>query len=103
VLDGDELVAERTHLVERGIEDARETRGRLRLRAARDGRELPEPGFRLGAQRARAVSRAVDERARQLLVEQRDRQMIGRQLGVAGPPCQLLGAATASWLLSVSF
>ena len=40
VLDGDELVAEGAHLVERRVEHAAEARGRLRLRrAARDGRQ----------------------------------------------------------------
>jgi hypothetical protein len=36
------------------------------------------------------VARALDERSRELLVEERDRQVVGRQLGVACAARELL-------------
>ena len=90
VLDRDELVAELPHLVERAVEGAGEACGGLRLAAAGHGRQLTEARLGLGAQRVGAVSGAIDERARQLLVEQRDHQVVRRQLGVAGAPRDLL-------------
>ena len=92
VLDRDELVAELAHLVEGAVEHAAEPRRRLRLPAARDGRQLREPRLCLGAQRSRAVAGAVDERPRKLLVEERKRQMVGRELGIAGAARELLRA-----------
>ena len=90
VLDRDELVAELAHLVEGAVEDAAEPRRRLRLPAAGDARQLREARLRLGAQRSRAVAGAVDERPRELLVEERERQMVGRELGIAGAARELL-------------
>ena len=93
VLDRDELVAEACRLVEGGVEHAAERGGRLRLRTpARDGRLLREPCLRLTAERGDGGAGALDERARQLLVEQRDGQVVGGQLGVAGPARKLLRA-----------
>src|SRR5262245_3630616 len=93
MLDGHELVTERCRLVEGLVEDAAETRAGLRLRrAAGDGRLLGEPRLGLGAQGVDARTRPLHERARELLVEQRDRQVIGGQLGVADPPRELLCA-----------
>ncbi len=74
MLDRDELVAELAHRVERAVEHAAERGRRLRLPAARDGRQLPQPRLGLGAQRAGAVARTIDERARELLVEERERR-----------------------------
>ena len=92
VLDRGELVAERAHLVEGLVEDARERGGCPRLRAA-----SPDTVGRLRSRAsasarssARAVPGAIDERPRQLLVEERDRQVIGRQLGIAGAARELL-------------
>ena len=72
MLDGDELVAELAHLVERTVEDTAEPCRRLRLAAARDGRQLRESRLRLGAQRSprrtrrdrRASAAAPDRGAR---------------------------------------
>ena len=67
-------------------------RRRLRLSAARDGRQLTHARLRLRAQRRGAVPGTVDERPRQLLLEERDRQVVGRELRVARAPRELLGA-----------
>jgi hypothetical protein len=56
-----------------------------------------------GAQGVRRGARALDDRARQLLLEQREQQVLGVNLRVAGAARKLLRAATASWLLMVSF
>ena len=93
VLDRDELVAERLRLVERPVERAPERGRRLRLRsAAGDGGLLPEPRLGLATERIRRPAGTLDERARQLLVEQRDGQVVGGDLGVPGPARELLGA-----------
>ena len=91
MLDGGELVAELAHLLERAVEHAPERGGRLGLHvAAGDARLVAETRLRLGAQLAGAVAGAVDERARQLLVEQREREVVGRELGVAHPAREVL-------------
>ena len=64
-------------------------RPRLR-RVARDRRQVAQPRLRLGAQLGGAVAGAVDERPRQLLVEERDRQVVGRELGIAAAARELL-------------
>ena len=93
VLDRDELVAERLRLVERLVEHAAERRRCLRLRAAaRDGGLLREPRLGLAAERIRRRAGTLDERPRQLLVEERDGQVVGGDLGVPGPARELLGA-----------
>ena len=92
MLHRDELVAELPHLVERPVEDATDRRRRLRLSAARDRRQLTHARLRLRAQRRGAVPGTVDERPRQLLLEERDRQVVGRELRVARAPRELLGA-----------
>ena len=90
VLDRDELVVELPHLVGCAVEHAGESRRGLRLPAPRDGRQLPHACFGLGTQRAGAVARTVDERPRELLVEQRDREVIRRELRIARAPRELL-------------
>ena len=90
VLDRDELVAELAHLIEGAVEDAAEPRGCLRLPAARDGGQLRESRLRLGAKRSRAIAGTVDERPGELLVEERKRQMVRRELGIAGAARKLL-------------
>src|SRR5206468_10706120 len=91
MLDGDELVAEPAHLVEGRVEDATEASRDLRLCSRTGhGRQLPEAGLRLEPQLAGAHSGTVGERAWQLLVEQRNGQVIGRQLRVARASRELL-------------
>jgi hypothetical protein len=91
MFDGDVLVPERAHLVERLVEHAVQACRNLRLDVpARHRGLLAEPRLGFGAQVGGAVSGAVDERARQLLVEKRNRQMIRCQLGVAATASQLL-------------
>jgi hypothetical protein len=92
MLDGDELVAERAHLVERRVEQPGEPRGRLRLCASGDGRLLRKAGLRLGAHLGDVVPGPLDERARQLLVEERDREMVRGQLRIAHAPREFLRA-----------
>ena len=87
VLDRDELVSERGRLVERPVEDSAERGACLRLRgAAGHGRLLGEPRLGLGAHGLDARAGPLHEGARQLLVEERDRQVVGGQLGIAGAP-----------------
>ena len=59
---------------------------------------------RLGLRRAARRRRpgALDERPRQLLVEQREQQVLGVDLGVAGRRASSCAAATASWDFRVS-
>ena len=93
VLDRDELVAEGLGLVERLVEHAPERRRRLRLRAAAgDGGLLREPRLGLATERIRRPAGTLHERPRQLLVEERDGQVVGGDLGVPGPARELLGA-----------
>src|SRR5581483_5410402 len=76
MLGRDELVLELLPLAVGAVEQARERRGRRRLlRAALHGRKRSELALRFGAQAA-----PVRE---ELLVEQREQQVVGRQLGVA--------------------
>ena len=71
----------------------RNARRGLRLRgAARDRGLVPHACLCLGAQLRGAVARAIDERSRQVLLEQRDRQVIRRELGIAQPARKLLRA-----------
>ena len=93
VLDRDVLVAERAHLVLRLVDRAVERGRRARLLAgARDRRLLPQARLGFGPDRFCVGSRTLDEGARQLLVEQRDRQVVGCQLRVAHPARKLLRA-----------
>ena len=93
MLDRDVLVAERLHLVERPVEHPREPGRCLRLGApARDGRLLCEASLRLRAQLRHVVTGALGERTRQLLVEERERQVVRRQLRIPVSPGQLLCA-----------
>ena len=93
MLDGDVLVLERARLDERVVQGLAEPCGRLGLRrAAADRGLLREPRLRLAAHRSRIRPGAPDERPRQLLVEQRDREVVGGHLGIAGTACELLGA-----------
>src|SRR5262245_23947413 len=91
MLDRHELVVELPHLVEGGIEDSAQTCRRLRLRATRYGWQLADPSLGLCTERRRAIAGAIDERPWELLIEQCDRQMVGRELGVARTPGELLG------------
>ena len=91
VLHGDELVAERLRLVERLVENAAERRAGLGLGAAAgDGGLLAKSCLGLAAELLGARAGALDERPRKLLVQQRDRQVVRCQLGVAGSPRKLL-------------
>ena len=91
VLDRGVLVAQSAHLLEGLVEHAAERRRGLRLRgAARDRGLVPHACLCLGTQLRGAVARTVDERSWQLLVEQRDRQMVRRELGIAGAARELL-------------
>ena len=92
MLGGDVLVLEPAHLLLGAIEDAREVRGGVRLlRGALDGRLLRELRLALGAQRLDRLPGALDERAGELLVEERDAQVLGVDLGIAAAARQLLG------------
>jgi hypothetical protein len=87
MLRGDVVVLELLRLVEGAVQHLRE-RGRdlrLLLRAL-DARLLRETRLGLGAQRFGVG----DELPRELLVEQREEQMLGIELGVAQPARQLL-------------
>ena len=87
VLRGDVLVLELSRLVGGAVEHLRERRGdaRLLLRTV-DARLLRERGLGLRAQRLRVGN----ELARQLLVEQREQQVLGIELGIAAPARELL-------------
>ncbi len=87
VLGRDVLVLELPRLVEGLVEHARErgARGRL-LRRALDRRLRGELRLGLGAQRGRIRH----ELRHQLLVEQREQQVLGVELGVARPARKLL-------------
>ena len=87
VLGRDVVVLELPGLVERLVEDARERRARLGLlRRALDRGLRGERGLGLGAQ----GGRVGHELRRQLLVEQREQQVLGIELGIAGPARKLL-------------
>ena len=90
MLDRYELVSERAHLVERAVEHAAETRRGLRLAAARHRRKLAQACLRFGTQVSGAIPGAIDERARKLLIEEPDREVIRRQLRVSGAARELL-------------
>jgi hypothetical protein len=92
VLDRDELVAELRRFLERPVEHAAEARPRLGHRAPGDRRLLAQPRLRLGAERVRLAARALDERPGELLVEQRDREVIGGHLGVPETARELLSS-----------
>ena len=103
VLDRHELVAECVRLVEGLVEDAAERGARAGLRtAAGDGGLLPEARLGLATKGLDRRPRALDERPWQLLVEQRNPQVIGGQLGIAGRRASSCAPATASPLLIVS-
>ena len=83
----DVLVLELLRLVDGAVEHLRERGGHagLLLRAL-DARLLRERRLGLSTQRVRVG----DELARQLLVEEREQQMLGVELGVAAPARELL-------------
>ena len=88
VLDGDVLVVELLRFGARLVERARQPGRHARLLCgALHGRLLCQPRFCLRPQRLRRR----DERARQLLVEQRQQKMLGIDLGVAAAPRVLDG------------
>jgi hypothetical protein len=83
----DVLVLELAHLVFGRVEDAREGGARLRLAVrAADLRALAELLLGLGAQRLRVG----DELPRQLLLEQREGEVLRIELRAAGATRQLL-------------
>ena len=87
VLRRDVLVLQLLRLVEGAVEHLRELRADLRLLLrALDARLLGERRLGLRAQRVGVGH----ELARQLLVEQREQQMLGIELGVAVPARELL-------------
>ena len=88
MLGRDVVVFQPLGLVERLVEHARERRAHrgLLLRALRRGLRA-QRGLGLRAQ----LGWIGHELLRQLLVEQRERQVLGIELGVAHPPRQLLG------------
>ena len=87
VLRRDVLVLQLLRLVEGAVEHLRELRADLRLLLrALDARLLGERRLGLRAQRVRVGH----ELARQLLVEQREQQMLGIELGVAVAARELL-------------
>ena len=94
VLGGEELVLEPAHLLLGLVEQRREVgRGPRLLGRALDGRLRGERGLGAGAHVGHAAPGALDERARKLLVEQREQQVLGVDLGVAGAAGQLLRGA----------
>jgi hypothetical protein len=60
----------------------------LLLRAG-DRRLLRERGLGLRSQRVHGCARTLDERARQLLVEEREHEVLGVHLGIAAPSGEL--------------
>ena len=92
VLDRDELVVELARLVEGVVERLAERRRppAAAAFAPRDGRQRPQARLGLGAHASRVGARALQQRARQLLLEQRHGEVVAGQLGVAQPPRQLL-------------
>ena len=104
MLDGDELVAELAHLVLGPVEDAcRGGRGaHLQVRRALGARAAREVGLGLLRERGRAGACALGERLRQLLLEQREQQVLGVDLGVGVPPRQLLAGGDRLLALIVS-
>ncbi len=87
VLGGDVVVLELARLVERLVEHAAERSARLGLlRGALDRRLGGERRLGLGAERSRVGHELLDE----LLVEQREQQVLGVELGVAHPARKLL-------------
>ncbi len=83
-----------SRMVSKARSRARAERGRgLRLRVAPGDRGLAaEARLGLGPQVGGTVAGPVDERARQLLVEEREQEVVGRQLRVAHAARELLRA-----------
>ena len=81
------------HLVERPVEHATDRgRGPGLRGAARHGRLCAQPRLGVGAQRIGIGGCALEQGAWQLLVEQRDAQVLGVELGIAEPARELLRA-----------
>src|SRR5687767_1576347 len=91
MLDRDELVVERAHLLLAAVEDLGErSRGaRLLSGDSADGRLSRELRFTPLSDRVDRVSRPLHERARELLVEQRDAQVLRVDLRIAAPAREL--------------
>ncbi len=90
MLGRDVLVLELARLVEGAVEHTREGGPDLRLlRAALDGRLAAQGCLCLGAE----LGRVRDELLRQLLVEEREDEMLGVDLRVAHPARELLRRA----------
>src|SRR5947208_2726948 len=93
MFDGNEFILHGARFIRSAVQGLRKRRrdaGLLgRALQARPRRE-PLLGFR--AQRGRRRTCALDQRLRQVLVEERKQQMLGVQLGIARAARQLLGA-----------
>ena len=93
VLDRDELVVELARLVEGVVEHLAEGAACLWLRVrARHRGQRPQACLGLGQDRARVGAGALKQRPRQLLLEQRHREVVADQLRVAGAARELLRA-----------
>ena len=93
VLDRDELVVELARLVEGVVEHLPEGSARLRLRVrAGDGRQRSQARLGFCQDRARVGARALEQRPRQLLLEQRHGEVVPGQLRIARTARQLLRA-----------
>ncbi len=91
MLGRDELVLEPAHLLLGLVQDLRERGRHARLLlAALDGRLLHKRGLGLLAYVGRRDAGALDERPRELLVEKRERQVLGPDLGIAVAARELL-------------
>ena len=92
VLRRDVLILELAHLVLGLVQDAREVGRRLRLlRRALYGGLLRQLRLALGALRFHRLPGTFDQGPRQLLVEERDAEVLGVDLGIAPAARQLLG------------
>ena len=94
MLDRDVLVIERLCLCERIRKDCLEATSSLRLCVrARHRRQRPKAHLRRREDRLDVGAGAANQRSRQLLLEQRNRQMVGRQLGIPGALRKRLGTS----------
>ena len=91
MLRRDILVVHRPRFVLGAVQHLREFgRGAGLLRGALHRRLLRELRLALGAKGIHRLARALDERARELLVEERDAEVLGVDLGVAAAARKLL-------------
>ena len=91
VLGGDVLVVHRSRFVRSAIEEIAESlRCRRLLGRSLHSRSVRELCLGFGAKRRSRNTGALDERARKLLVEERDAEVLGVDLGVAAAARKLL-------------